>query len=449
MTTPLFPSVIGHNLLDGGTDAQDNNAYPGPFLQDWAAAVSVAGANESNAVALLGDSHMGDQTSIVGTTYNYNDYGPFHWANAKAGGRARLVLNAGVSGEDSAQILLRVSAIVAARPAVVFVSAGRNDINNGVAASVTKANLSAIWNALLASGAIVRACTIPPLFTGHPSLSAANTAKENDINDFIRRACQTSRRLKLCDFAKDIINKTSLTGLAVSGYLRDNVHVSATGGRVTGEASWYDALIEDIPAANQLPIGYTDSVGVTAGNSNVGNNPLFLGTGGTSTPATGTITATSIATDWNVEIRGGAATAVTATTPSRSDGFGNDQQVVCTFAGAADNVLIKNAASVHTRVTAGQTIKAIASLSMSSATNVGGIDFYIAIVVAGVTYFVRGLNRTSTTYSNTEFLDYVFSTEEWVIPAGAVTSLEIIARIYSSASGGATFRMGRAVIRVL
>ncbi len=39
MTTPLFPSVIGHNVLDGGTDAQDGNNYPGPLLQEYAAAV--------------------------------------------------------------------------------------------------------------------------------------------------------------------------------------------------------------------------------------------------------------------------------------------------------------------------------------------------------------------------------------------------------------------------
>ncbi|MDY0072499.1 MAG: hypothetical protein RBR77_07595 [Thauera sp.] len=39
MTTPIFPSVIGHNLLDGGTDAQDGNNYPGPLLQEYAAAV--------------------------------------------------------------------------------------------------------------------------------------------------------------------------------------------------------------------------------------------------------------------------------------------------------------------------------------------------------------------------------------------------------------------------
>ena len=39
MTTPLFPSVIAWNVLDGGTDAQDGNAYPGPLLQEYAAAV--------------------------------------------------------------------------------------------------------------------------------------------------------------------------------------------------------------------------------------------------------------------------------------------------------------------------------------------------------------------------------------------------------------------------
>ncbi len=44
MTTPLFPSVIAWNVLDGGTDAQDGNNYPGPALQEYAAAV-VGAAN--------------------------------------------------------------------------------------------------------------------------------------------------------------------------------------------------------------------------------------------------------------------------------------------------------------------------------------------------------------------------------------------------------------------
>ena len=49
MTTPLFPSVIGHNVLDGGTDAQDGNNYPGPLLQEYAAAVvGAAGVLYSN-----------------------------------------------------------------------------------------------------------------------------------------------------------------------------------------------------------------------------------------------------------------------------------------------------------------------------------------------------------------------------------------------------------------
>jgi hypothetical protein len=45
MTTPLFPSVIAWNVLDGGTDAQDGNNYPGPALQDYAAAVVGAAGN--------------------------------------------------------------------------------------------------------------------------------------------------------------------------------------------------------------------------------------------------------------------------------------------------------------------------------------------------------------------------------------------------------------------
>ncbi len=57
MTTPLFPSVIGWNLLDGGTDAQDGNNYPGPALQDYAVAVVAAALSKSH---LLWKSCPGD-----------------------------------------------------------------------------------------------------------------------------------------------------------------------------------------------------------------------------------------------------------------------------------------------------------------------------------------------------------------------------------------------------
>ncbi len=52
MTTPLFPSVIAWNVLDGGTNAQDGNNYPGPALQDYAAAVVGAAADTAGLFAI-------------------------------------------------------------------------------------------------------------------------------------------------------------------------------------------------------------------------------------------------------------------------------------------------------------------------------------------------------------------------------------------------------------
>jgi hypothetical protein len=66
MTTPLFPSVIAWNLLDGGTDAQDGNNYPGPALSDYAATVLSAPLSSQSYVSLL--SMIGeDQMDIVST----------------------------------------------------------------------------------------------------------------------------------------------------------------------------------------------------------------------------------------------------------------------------------------------------------------------------------------------------------------------------------------------
>ncbi len=75
MTTPLFPSVIAWNVLDGGTDAQDGNSYPGPALQDYAAAVVGAGGGKwpGYRTVLFGDS-MTDtyETVSVPSSVAYN-----------------------------------------------------------------------------------------------------------------------------------------------------------------------------------------------------------------------------------------------------------------------------------------------------------------------------------------------------------------------------------------
>jgi hypothetical protein len=68
MTTPLFPSVIAWNLLDGGTDAQDGNNYPGPLLQEYATTVLMScfgSQGYSNLLTLLGDDIM-----FVGINYS-------------------------------------------------------------------------------------------------------------------------------------------------------------------------------------------------------------------------------------------------------------------------------------------------------------------------------------------------------------------------------------------
>jgi acyl-CoA thioesterase-1 len=74
------------------------------------------------------------------------------------------VVNAGVSGETSAQGLNRVQSVIALRPAVVIVEFGGNDGLRGLPADATRKNLSEIVAQLEAAGArvVLAGMQIPP-----------------------------------------------------------------------------------------------------------------------------------------------------------------------------------------------------------------------------------------------------------------------------------------------
>ena len=76
-------------------------------------------------------------------------------AKMDAAGYRYRVVNAGVSGEISAQGLDRVQSIAALHPAVVIVEFGANDGLRGLPAETTRQNLSAIVGRLQSDGAKV------------------------------------------------------------------------------------------------------------------------------------------------------------------------------------------------------------------------------------------------------------------------------------------------------
>lgn len=402
--------------------------------------VSGGGSVIGGTFGILGDSMTENNVTLTGTTPGWNDYGWITWARAKAGARGRFVLNAGVVGDTCAQIYARVGAIIAAAPAVCFVLGGKNDAT----AADAKTYLALIYSALRSAGIKVMAVTIPPHQTGHPSVSVSRGQVENDINDWIRAKCRAESGLYLVDMDEDTVNPTANPKVVKANYLRtDNLHFAALGARAAGEGSVYRAFVDNLPPNDRLVCSVTDTYVVSSASNQVLTNPLLATSGGTTTPGSGAISGT-VAANWNVQVAAGTPSVV-ASLPARSDGYGNDQQIVCTFAGSTDSVRI-NSPFFESRIAVGDTLQGTCVLSMSGASNVSGIEVFINCDPGGVSTFVKALARTSTTFSQADFVDYVFETPEYLLSA-PVTYAQFVVRVWSTAAGAVTLKVGRASVR--
>lgn len=424
-----------------------------------------------NTVGMLGDSLTYDtcyspdntlmitpqnQQLLVNTTPGFNDYSPFTWANAKAGGRARLIRVDGVVGDTTAQILARVGNIISASPAVCIVLAGKNDLL-GIQSTYTSTqvqtvvntaitNISSTVSALLGAGIRVILCTVFSLGVGHPSRSAAMSYGENLLNAWIRDYCRLTPCVWLADYAA-FVNDTTLTLNAVkSGYMRtDNLHWAAIGARAAGEQALYPALIACLPVATDiLPRLPSQTVSIYSSERNKVQNPFYTGTGGSAVPGTGTITGTIPA---NVAITNSGSPAVVSSIVARSDGFGNEHQTVITWTTSSDSVKIEQYPA-NAQFNVGDVIRAGCLISVSSATNLKGLEVYMFMTMGGTSYFVHANKLSSTSYDNTSFVDYMFLTPEWKV-TGAITAMVLGIRPYANSStGGLTLKASRALLEV-
>jgi len=402
--------------------------------------------NTGNTIISLGDSLSENGFTLTTVNPGFSDYGWQTWANMFIGGRLNWIRNAGVIGERSDQILARVgSDVIPYSPTFCTVLAGRNDNNQGVAVSVVKQNLQAIYTQLLSAGIQVIAVTLQPVYTGAAISppSTANSAWENELNVWIREYATNTPGMILADFAQVFIDPLQSPNIAKVGYCKtDNVHFSPKGARAVG--AYFASLISPlVPPRNYLPITITDTYG-TSPTANILDNGFFTGTGGTvAGGASGTV-----ASNWTVSIDAGTPTAA-ASVASRSDGFGSDQVVTITSASASDQVAVKNTASFASRLSTGATYIAQCKMSCTGNTNLTGIKAWMQITVGGTAYAVHMLNTSLLTYDNSDLTDIVLTSTPFTIPAGAITSSFFVVRTYFGGVGGAVLKVGQAAIRPL
>lgn len=103
---------------------------------------------------------------------------------ASSGQRIRNLRNVGTLGATTADVLARTAAGIATGATYAFIAVGGNDITQGVAPSVTKANLVQIWAAYANAGVTPIAVTVWPK-------AGANGIAVSKLNAWILTYCAT------------------------------------------------------------------------------------------------------------------------------------------------------------------------------------------------------------------------------------------------------------------
>lgn len=215
-----------------------------------------------NKWAFLGDSIMvGGWSGLL-----HSDTWPTY-AALYSKGKIQIVANAGVSGDNTTQMLARIQAdVISKAPQVCAIGGGTNDISQGVTLATFKSNIASIVAALRSANIAPVLTTITP-----NAVSAARTASTALWNQWIRRYA-AEQQIPLIDFYAMMADPTN--GQFKSGFNSgDNIHPGAEGYRAMGEHASTVMAQHLQPAALPLAVDAGDTY-------NLLQSPTFMTDGG-------------------------------------------------------------------------------------------------------------------------------------------------------------------------
>lgn len=214
-------------------------------------------------LVITGDSTAagGDVRSDTAPKYGLTTYGP---PALDAG--FRILRNAAVGGETSAQILSRFDAeVVGFAPDAVLIAAGTND----VAPSVTDAAIATMMNNIEQMVLKALDAGIIPIIVTQPPSGSTVVAERAKVQPFYHWLAEYYG-LPLIDMYKYFVDGT--TGEAVSGYTDDTVHPNETGKLAVFD--YIAACLADLPSCRSDY--FADySVNVTGSEFNLLRNGSF------------------------------------------------------------------------------------------------------------------------------------------------------------------------------
>lgn len=342
-------TLAGHGL-GSGKIVDHNNATDGSF-NVRGVAITRTSANtftfpcagaDATAVAIAG------RQLIFTLQEQINDDGFWFWLMDKArfGAAFRMVKNAGVSSNTSADMLARVVADVLSYQSdwVFFRPTIYNDVVN---AGYTLAQIIQFNELILA---ILRAAGRKVLLIGPPAFNTGNTTARHQIwlgaIKWMRKKARENPGVYFADaYAKQVDALAATPGNCISGMLANEagsfVHESPRGADMTAAAIW-EAIGALIPKYQPLVSSSGDNYGADSSNTNILDFGFWTNTGTNINAASGG-GAASGTLDSHFQADAVLAATGTAvwTMPARSDGIGYDAQVVLTPKAASDYAAVR------------------------------------------------------------------------------------------------------------
>lgn len=312
-----------------GVDALVNPSH-GVVYDAEAVAAAVGYPNFAN-IGFFGDSITNDMGGPGAVTVSFKSYGWAIWANALAGWPCNIVVNAGVAGNTTTDMLERIDAYLNSYAlGATTIMGGTNDIGGASPATAAEviANLGAMYEKCKAKSVYVHAFTITP----RPTIAAAQQKDLITINEWIKRYWLGSAQGEAVDSFSALVDPTSTTQAARSNMLRDNTHLTNLGAYTVGKLFAPRLSARFGAFARKLVSSVQDYYGNNTQSTNA-MRPLMVD--GTAGSKAGTATG-NINTGWSCTstLAGNAGAGCIGSIAARSDGYGNDQVLTCASSAA-------------------------------------------------------------------------------------------------------------------
>lgn len=443
-------NIVGVKQPDGSESYFDDVGNP-----------AFGGQAQGVTTVFVGDSLTGNGflTNGVAATDNYgpyytggtfartDDYGFTTWADTLSNGAFGNIINSGIGGNTTLQILARVQQdVLAYRPKLVVDESGTNDIIAGATYDEVIGRKKRLFDLYRSIGANILAVDISP----RQNFTAPMIVIATKVNRWLREQAATVPYISVTQLSAILADYASFTGGVSAARTFDDTHPNNLGAFLGGKA------VSDFASKSQfLKIGYSIWPGDAYGSNNAdaiirNSNPgMALGAGGVAnTGVTG-----NVAEGFTCSRLSGAPTVV-ASIVERPDGLGFNQRLVITFAAANDAVEFGiPAGSLTPRYLQGRKMGVSAKLEFaaSSADVVDRCMLYCSADVAAVTYQATAhdkfwLTRRANLPLSSGMVAGTWRTPRYQMPPGASTSWASQMRVYASAAGVVTLDISQYAI---